>query len=546
MLRWGVILLLLRKLFSAIFALAAINFIVLAIVGHYDVRFGPIHLAAIYLFKPLLYLNGAFLIVLILQYRGEPVQPAPERESFHPQAWFWAVSIAAIVAVYTVSFWINLDFGDWTHRNITSHTQPWQFFLHKQYDGFYRPLVFTSLWLDYQIFHNTLWGFHIQNVLLHFLNGFLAARLAFRLGLNQRLAAWTGLAFLAVPASFEAVIWPGARFDLMAAAFTLVALERALAGGVVTSAICFALAILCKETAYAYPLILGALFLLRGRLGLPLSKEGWYRVLGVTFAVTLLMLLIRVSIYGNLGGYPDVVKGSGTVNFEFHTKTFTAFATRLPAGVFLINTGAGLPIWLRIDLIAYALLLAYILFSGAGAAGSRIVLLVLSVLAVLPMMNMFGWMTQYAQQGRYLYHPVIWIVIIMVVAISRVRASGIVFPAWIVVMLIAALFNELVYIKMIREVNDVAVPTAERACKNAQCCRSLYLSDVPRDLYGAFYFQHQVVHQLQLDLPGVAVVPTVDAVPESACVVHLRWDNDRWIGGAAASAPSKPNEVAPQ
>ena len=515
------ILSIMRRLLEAAFALAAANFVLLAIVGHYDFRLGPVHLAATYLFKPLLYLNAAFLMGFALKYRLCPMEEAPQPSAcFRPGLVFWLSAAAVVAAVYGISFRINLDFPDWTHRITTTHTNPWSFFLHRQYDGFYRPLTFVSLWLDNEIFGAALWGYHVQNLLIHLLNGLLVARLAFRLGLEQSRAAWAGIAFLAVPASFEAVIWPGARFDLMAGAFTYFALERALAGAAGVSTAAFCLGVACKETAYAYPLLLAALFLLRRPLLLPLPKQKWFAVLSAALAATILLVLIRIAIYGNLGGYPDVAAGAN-VNFVLSTKTFTSIATRLPAAVFLINTGAGLPVWLRATLIAYVTFLSVIFFSNISA-GKRTLFLLLPFLAVIPMLNMFGWITQFAQQGRYLYQPVIWIVFVIIAGIPPTGFGRILVAAWVAIMMSAALFNTLAYVKMIRAV-DVAVAEAGAACKGANCCRTLYLVNLSSDRYGAFYFGYQVAHDLRTALPGVSVVSTGALPPESSCSVSLRW-----------------------
>jgi len=212
---------------SAAFSLASANFVLLAIVGHYDFRLGPIHLVATYLFKPLLFLNAAFLMGFALKNGICQLEEAPGASTyFRSRFLFWILAAAVIAVVYGISFRINLDYPDWTHRNITTHISPRNFFVRRQYDGFYRPLTFVSLLLDNQVFGAALWGYHVQNLLIHLVNGFLVSRLAYRLGLEQSRAAWAGIAFLVVPASFEAVIWPGARFDLMAGAFTFFALSE--------------------------------------------------------------------------------------------------------------------------------------------------------------------------------------------------------------------------------------------------------------------------------------------------------------------------------
>ncbi len=516
----------LQRIALAAFLLAALNLVVLAIVGQYDVRLGPIHLAATYLFKPLLYLNGAFLLALALQYRNEGIDTAPAGEvRFHAGRTFWWCAVAVVVLLYAVSFTINLDFGDWTHRNITTHVSPFSFFAHRQYDGFYRPLVFLSLWLDNRIFGPALWGFHIQNVAWQLLNGYLLARLAFRLGFEASLARWAGIAFLVLPESFEAVIWPGARFDLMAAGLVLFALERALAGATGWSLVGYFVAGLCKETTYAYPLLLGGLFVLRGRLALPLPRRTWLQLLGSTFIVTVVLALIRVAIYGNLGGYPGGAGGK-PINFILTPATFTSIITRMPATLFLVNTGAGLPVWLRATFIGYVVLLAYALLRGASA-GRRTWLLAFPFLAVVPLMNMFGWMTPFAQQGRYLYHPAVWVILSVAAALYSLRHREVLMGCWIGLMMLGALFNTLVYVRMMHEATVVAQQAADK-CKVSQCCRAMYVSNLPRDLYGAFYFGNQVARDLERDLPGVSVEST-DAPAGASCAVRLRWTaENRW------------------
>lgn len=64
----------------------------------------------------------------------------------------------------------------------------------------------------------------------------------------------------------------------------------------------------------------------------------------------------------------------------------------------------------------------------------------------------------------------------------------------------------------------VAVADAAAACKRANCCQTLYLSNLSRDRYGAFYFGYQAAHDLQTALPGVSVVSTDALPPESSCM----------------------------
>lgn len=53
----------LRTLCTALFALSSVSVLWLVIAGSYDVRLGPVHLAAHGLFKPLLEFNGLLLLL---------------------------------------------------------------------------------------------------------------------------------------------------------------------------------------------------------------------------------------------------------------------------------------------------------------------------------------------------------------------------------------------------------------------------------------------------------------------------------------------------
>jgi hypothetical protein len=521
-----------RRLALIAFIVAAANFLLAVVMGGYDLHFGPVHLVATYIYKPLLYVNAAFLLVLIANAKRSTPLPAEDAgKKFHGGVRFWAVAAGLMLLLYGCSFTINSNFPDWTHRALTTGVPPWSFFVHRQYDGFYRPLVFLSLWVDNRIFGPALWGFHIQNLILQLLNAYFVARLAFRLGLDTNLARWCGIAFLAVPASFEAVIWPGARFDLMAAAFTLIALERALSGSIWLSTAAYCLGVLSKESAYAYPLLLAALMLFKGVLGIPLERKRWLQILAAGAAATLATLLIRIALYGNLGGYPSRLNGTGpAVNFVLRWKTLTDFPVHLPATLFLINTGAGLPWWLRIVLFVYIAVLAVVAFRGASA-GKRTVLLAMMIPAAAPMANMLGWMTPFAQQGRYLYQPLVWVVMVVACAIWYMRIAPryrqVLLCSWTAVMAVAALFNTGVYLREMRAIR-AATGQAEAACRDAGC-RRLVLKNLPRDYEGAFYFGWQVRYNVTRDLPGVALAADDDPVPRAGRTVVLRWTGEnRW------------------
>ncbi len=86
----------------------------------------------------------------------------------------------------------------------------------------YYPLTFTSLWINYQIGGLNPFGYHLVNVLLHSLNGFLVWRLLERLKVP---GAWfAALLFLLHPVQVESVAWVTERKNVLSGFFYLSAL----------------------------------------------------------------------------------------------------------------------------------------------------------------------------------------------------------------------------------------------------------------------------------------------------------------------------------
>src|SRR5262249_18078715 len=171
-----------RLTFLAVF-LAAVNVAFLAISGSYDFRVGPLHLAAHELFKPLLYLCAAVLAAALANCTTTAADHLDALLETLPSPWLIG---AVVILLYLPSLGITIQNNDWTHqddaRGWNSISDLAHLFAWKQPDGFYRPLVFLSLWADYRIFGDHEWGYHFQNILLHIANCLLLIRLAGRLG----------------------------------------------------------------------------------------------------------------------------------------------------------------------------------------------------------------------------------------------------------------------------------------------------------------------------------------------------------------------------
>ena len=118
----------------AAFCLTAINVLLISILGGYDIRVGALHPVANDLFKPLLFLNGAFFAVLAVRAGKPGANPAPAPGHGVISPGFLLASAAITAALYAISFRINLEFPDWTHRVTTNGRDMASFFWQRQYD----------------------------------------------------------------------------------------------------------------------------------------------------------------------------------------------------------------------------------------------------------------------------------------------------------------------------------------------------------------------------------------------------------------------------
>lgn len=426
-----------RRIFLIAQLAAALNVLVLAFTGSYDVRLGPLHLAAHGLFKPLLYLNAALLLACLA---------APDQKQGQPgKIWspngFWIA--LAVCLLYIPSFGVSATHAEWTHQlNSAAHDSfsgLAHLFVSKQADGFYRPFVFLLLWVDYRIFGDHQWGYHIQNLFFHTANCLLLVRLGVRLGMTRDASHWAAFLFGLASVNYEPVIWPGARFDLVAAFFTLLALLAALVwwrerrpSALWVMGLCFGLGVLSKESAYCFPVLLFFLIATAHVWGLPrLLLPDAAKALGIAAAISVLFLAIRWSIYRGMGGYPDAT--GVAPHFAIHMATFTSFFTRaLPVPAFALNTEDVLLWWARGAVAIFAVAACGLAVQAGGVFSRKLGLLAGALISALPAVNLVDWISPLMRNTRYLYLPAMWICLLIAVAgVDRPRARwwllGIVF-----------------------------------------------------------------------------------------------------------------------
>jgi tetratricopeptide (TPR) repeat protein len=149
----------------------------------------------------------------------------------------------------------------------------------------YYPMVFTTFWLEYQLWYNHPLGYHLDNVLLHALAAILLWRVLRRLDIP---AAFVAACLFAVhPVNVESVAWITERKNVLSAVFYFAAALAFLRGRHVLCIVLFAAALLSKSVTCSLPAALLLVLWWKGRK--PTRRE--IVTLAVMFALGLAMAL---------------------------------------------------------------------------------------------------------------------------------------------------------------------------------------------------------------------------------------------------------------
>lgn len=120
---------------------------------------------------------------------------------------------------------------------------------------YYRPLMLISYGLDYLIYKNHPFGYHITSILLHIANTILVFLITEKL-LNKKIAFLSSLLFAVHPVHCEPVVWISARADLLSALFSFLSFyfyihfnEKQTVANFLLTLLFFTLTIFTKETS---------------------------------------------------------------------------------------------------------------------------------------------------------------------------------------------------------------------------------------------------------------------------------------------------------
>ncbi|MDP8254559.1 MAG: hypothetical protein P9M14_02305 [Candidatus Alcyoniella australis] len=177
---------------------------------------------------------------------------------------------------------------------------------------YWRPLPRLLLILDVQVWGLDPWGPRLTNLLLLWLMGLATWRLARAAGLGRGTALAAGLLAVANPFAAAATTWIMARYDLLAAIFSLLALaaaaryvrgspprpRRALAG------VCLwtLAALLSKELAFVLPGLVLLVSLALRPAGVRRLSVATLLPAAISLAVLALVAVLRLVLFGRFGG----------------------------------------------------------------------------------------------------------------------------------------------------------------------------------------------------------------------------------------------------
>jgi hypothetical protein len=494
---------------------AAANVAYLAFVPEYDWQAGPLHLVAHAAFKPLILLSAAFTLAILARMAGGA---SPNRESALPA---WGLLVAAAAAgAYAISFRVNYHDPLWAYADFSSAGQVAEYFYRRLPDGFYRPIGFLSLWIDWRMFGDALGWYHLQSVGLHVANALLVAVLGRGLGYKRSVATAAALVFAVAPATFETVLWPAARFDLLAAFFSLIAfclaLRYARAGGLaVLFAMCasIALALISKESAYAAPLLLIVLWLRAA----PEETKRWARAISCAFLVAAAAVALRFLILGGIGGY-------GSLHFALTWKTLATLLVRAPlACQMAVDATTRWPLWVGAAVAGFALLLVYIAFTyRPGPARREWWPLAALFVALLPSANVIAFIGPSLVQGRYLYYCSVWAALFLGAVVMRTPHPRTALALWVALAGLATFFNQYVHQSRVEAVPRLVDGIAEDR-RAVPSCNRIALVGMPDQMNGSLFFSEELVSEVGKRLPGVEIEFN-GANTSSACLVYA------WVG----------------
>lgn len=342
------------------------------------------------------------------------------------------------------------------------------------YAGNYAPLNIMSFMVDHALWGLNPIGYHLENVLLHALNGILLYKLLRMLHLTEWQAAAAAWIFLFHPVQVESVAWISQRKNLLAMLFFLTALinyhayRQAKTGKLPTYllAICSLLAAtLCKSIAVIFPAV--ALLYDVFYRTVP-SRPVWKTVLDklpfLLIAVTAAIMAFLSQAPENLGGRTGYPGGTLCSTFITMAPVLISYLRNCfwpfdlsPFYIVPIRTSPDGAFYIALGVLALLVAVGFYLYRHMQP---MLFWYVLFFIALLPVMQIIPLIT--LKHDRYLYFPLLGFAVLIVCAVSRLYKrihTSLVRPLQIAMICILLLLPLLSFQQTLHWRNDITLWT---------------------------------------------------------------------------------------
>jgi hypothetical protein len=301
---------------------------------------------------------------------------------------------------------------------------------------YYRPLTNLTYWLDHRLWGLRPSSFHLGNWLLHGANTLLTFQVALAVTGRAVPAFLCAALFASHPIHTESVDMVQGRTDLLATLFALLGLlafrralhaassgESALAGA--GSLVAFAAALLSKETATTWPLLVAGLACLDPAAS-GAKRSRWIALGGGTCLVLLAYLLLRWSILGQIAPLDPGSFDAARVGLVAITlATYLRFLV-WPFSFSFVRT-IPVPESFWEPRVLGALLLAVLVLAGLAVLLRRHRLAAVAaswtLIPLLPVLNLFP-IPGFTVAERYLYLPSVGFCLLVALVLDSAMRSG--------------------------------------------------------------------------------------------------------------------------
>lgn len=423
-----------------------------------------------------------------------------------------SVLLVLVVGVFWRSLWFPLLSDDYilvtqTARASGSLLRP---FIEPGGDGSYRPVGYLLLIGSGQWAHADAFRWHLISLAVHAANMILVYTAAHFVTKNSEVAGIAAAVFALHGTRPEAVTWTAGRFDLFAAFFALAGLVAFLRESTIVSALLVGVAIMCKESAYAFP-ALAVAFVIAG--GVRLERR-----LLTTLIAPAVMLAYRFILFHGPGGYVDPTTGHAQILGIRFVPTLKALFLRFWAAMMFPIDWAQRPQFYLAA--ATMLMVATVVTLYWLHRKSAIVLAACTLATALPAIHLLG-IGPDLLGSRILYLPAVVFGLFLAVLIGSSRVIG----ACVVFFYAATLTHNLAIWGRVSELADRTCVAAAGQLTGAQ---SAAIGGIPVAIDGVNFFANGFPECVALHStapPKSWTIKHVPAAVESTPAERvLRWD----------------------